>query len=98
MGANYRGSGIFGREAGSGRWKISTREQEARLVAEVEWNPFHTAAGLKAVVNFPRHKQTVRNRLRAANLRSRRGIPREVNKKKHVEELLVLRWEMTIRI
>ena len=32
---NYRRSGIFGRKAGSGRWKISTPEQNARLVAEV---------------------------------------------------------------
>ena len=67
---NYQRSGNFGRKAGSGNWKISTPEQDARLVAEVERNPFHTAATLKAIVNFPGHEQTVRNRLRAANLRS----------------------------
>ena len=55
-------------------------------MAEVERNPFHTAATLKAVVNFPSHEQTMRNRLRAANLRSRRAIPREV----HTEERFVL--------
>ena len=65
---NYRRSGIFDRKAGSGRWKISTPEWDARLVAEVEGNPFHTAATLKAVVNFPGHEKTVRNSLRAANL------------------------------
>ena len=32
---NYRRSGIFGHKAGSGRWKISTPEQDARLVAAV---------------------------------------------------------------
>ena len=67
---NYHRLGNFGRKAGSGSWKISMPEQDARLVAEVERNPFHTTATLKAVVNFPGHKQTMRNHLRAANLRS----------------------------
>ena len=57
-------------------------------MAEVERNPFHTAASLKAAVNFPSHEQTVRNRFRAANLRSRRVILREVHKE-HIEERLV---------
>ena len=86
---NYRRSGIFDREAGSGRRKIPTPEQDAGLVAEVEGNPFHTAATLKAVVNFPGLEQTVRNRLRAANLRSRRAITRELYKEEHIEEHLV---------
>ena len=60
--------------------KISTPEQDARLVAEVERNPFYTAASVKAVVNFPGHEETVRNHLRAANLRSQCAIPREVHK------------------
>ena len=88
MGAKLSTSGIFGRKAGSGRWKILTTEQDARLVAEVEWNLFHTTASLKAVVNFPGHEQTVRNHLRAANFRSRRAIPREVHKEEHIEERL----------
>ncbi|KAJ4437463.1 hypothetical protein ANN_17607 [Periplaneta americana] len=86
---NYRHSGIFGLKAGSSRRKISTPQQDARSVAEVERNPFHTAATLKAVVNFPDHDQNVRNRLRAANLRSRRAIPREIHKEEHIEERLV---------
>ncbi|KAJ4446693.1 hypothetical protein ANN_13390 [Periplaneta americana] len=86
---NYQRSAIFGRKAGSGRRKISTPQQDTRLVAEVERNPFHTAATLKAVVNFPGHDQTMRNRLSATNLRSRRAIPREAHKKEHVEERLV---------
>ena len=57
-------------------------------MAEVERNFFHTAAALKAVVNFRCHEQTVRNRLRAANLRSRRAIPGEVNEE-HIEERFV---------
>ena len=64
---NDRRSEMFGRKAGSSRWKISTPQQDARLVTEVERNPFHTAASLKAVVNFPGHEEIVRNRLRAAN-------------------------------
>ena len=52
---NYRRSRIYGRKAGSGICKISTPEQDARLVAKVERNTFHTAATLKAVVNFPGH-------------------------------------------
>ena len=44
---------------------------------------------MKAVVNFPGHEQTVRNRLRAANLRSLRAIPREVHKEEHIEERFV---------
>ena len=91
---NYRRSGNFGQKAGSGSWKISTPEQDARLVAEVDRNPFHTAASLKAIVNFPGHEQTVRNSLRAANLRSRRAIPREVQKEEHIEERLI--FEMGI--
>ena len=86
---NYRRSGNFGRKAGSGIWKISTPEQYARSVAEVEMNPFHTAATLKAVFNFPGHEQTVRNRLRDTNLRSRRAIPREVHKEENIEEHLI---------
>ena len=86
---NYQRSGNFDRKAGSGSWKISTPEQDARLVAEVERNPFNTAASLNAVINFPGHEQTVRNRLRAANLRSRRAILREVHKEEHIEEHLV---------
>ena len=58
-------------------------------MAEVERNPFHKAAILKAVVIFPGHERTVRNRLRAANLRSRRAIPREVHKEEHTEERFV---------
>ena len=83
---NYRRTVNFGRKAGRGSWKISTPEQDARLVAEVERTPFHTPATLKAVVNFPGHEQTVRNRLRAANLRSRGASPREVHKEEHIEE------------
>ena len=49
-------------------------------MAEVERIPFYTAASLKAVVNCPGHEQIVRNRLRAANLRSQCAIPREVHK------------------
>ena len=86
---NYRRSGIFGQKAGHGRWKISTPEQDARLVAEVERNPFHTTASLKAVVNFPGYKQTVINHLWAANLRSGHAIPREVHKEEPIEERLV---------
>ena len=86
---NYRRSGIFGRKAGSGRWKISTPEQDARLVTEAEGNSFHTAASVKAIVHFPGHEQTLRNRLRSANLRSRRTIHREIHKEEHIEERLV---------
>ena len=83
---NYRRSGNFGgRKAGSGSWKISTPEQDARLVAEIQRNPFHTSATLKAVVNLPGNEQTVVNRLRAANLRSRPVIPREVHEE-HIEQ------------
>ena len=56
-----------------------------QISAKVERNPFLTAATLKAVVNFPGHERTVRNRLRAANLRSRRAIPREVHKEVRIE-------------
>ena len=69
---NYQRSGNFGRKSGSGSWKISTPEPDARLVTEVERNAFHTTASLKAVVYFPSHEQTVRNRLRTTNSRSRR--------------------------
>ena len=86
---NYQRLGSFGRKAGSGSWKISTPEQDARLVVEVERTPFHEAAILKAVVNFPGQERTVRNRLRAANLRSRRAIPREVHKEERIEERFV---------
>ena len=58
-------------------------------MAEVEGNPFDTAATLKQVVNFPGHEQNVRNSLRAANLRSRPAIPRKVLKEEHIEERLV---------
>ena len=61
-----------------------------RLVAEVERNPFHNAASLKGAVNFPGHEPTVRNRLRGANLRQQRAIPREVHKEEHIEERLGL--------
>ena len=61
MGAKLSMFGNFQRKAGSGRWKIAAPEQDARLVAAVEGNPFHTAATFKAVVNFPGHAQTVRN-------------------------------------
>ena len=58
-------------------------------MAEVQRNPFHIAASLKAVLNFPVHEQAVRNRLRAANLRSRRAISREAHKEERLEERLV---------
>ena len=58
-------------------------------MAEVETNPFHTAAILKTLVNIPDHEKTVKNRLRAVNLRSRHAIPREVRKEEHIEERLV---------
>ena len=65
--------------------KFQHQKKDARLVAEVKRNPFHTAASLMTVVNFPGHEQTVRNCLRAANLSSRRDIPREVHKEEHIE-------------
>ena len=52
MGAKLSMFGNFDRKAGSGRWKISTPEQDARLVAAVEGNPFHTAATLKVLLIF----------------------------------------------
>ena len=58
-------------------------------MAEIERNLIHTSASLKAVVNFPGHEQTVRNRLRAANLRSGLAISRDVHKEEHIEERLV---------
>ena len=58
---NYRRSGRFRRKA----ILEGIFRQDARLVAEVEMNAFHTAANLKAAANFSRHEQTVRNRLNA---------------------------------
>ena len=85
---NYQSSGNFCRKAGSGRRKTSTSQQDVRLVAVVERNPLHTAATLKALVNFPKHEQTLRNHLSTANLRSRHAISREVHKEEHIEERL----------
>ena len=59
-------------------------------MAEVEKSSFITAASLKAVLNFPGYEQFVKNRLMAANLRSRRAISREVHKEEHIEECLGL--------
>ena len=57
-------------------------------MAEVEGNPFHTAASLKAVVNFPGHTDREKS-LRVANLKSQLAIPREIHKEEHIEERFV---------
>ena len=49
----YRRDGQVGMCMGTGLWRVSSRAQDAALVAEAERNPFFSARDLKAAVGFP---------------------------------------------
>ncbi|KAJ4432086.1 hypothetical protein ANN_20700 [Periplaneta americana] len=60
-----------------GRSRISTREEVAMLLSEVENHPFRTASQLKMASNFPGFPHTVKRRFRERGIRCRRAVRRE---------------------
>mgnify|MGYP003623790303 CR=1 FL=1 len=74
---------------------VSTPDQDARLVAEVERYPFLSPAPLMANTGFPGHVQTVRNRLRSRRLRSRWALSKGILREEHSDERLVFAVEKT---
>ncbi|KAJ4430218.1 hypothetical protein ANN_22429 [Periplaneta americana] len=60
-----------------GRPHISTREEDAMLLREVETHPFRPASQLKMASNFPGSSHTVKKRFREHGIRCRRAVRRE---------------------
>jgi len=55
----YRRDQQVGRRKGTGLWRVSSADQDAALVAEVERNPFFSARNHKAATGFPGQKGTI---------------------------------------
>ena len=74
----YRKDQQVGRLKGTGLWRVSSPDQDAALVAEVDRNPLLSARDLKAATGFPGQKDTIILRLRAAGLRARHAAVKEL--------------------
>lgn len=73
----YRNFGEVGRRPGSGRPRVSTREQDEALGRAVMEDSFRSARDLKAASGFPGCLRTVNNRLRTDyNIRHYRAAPK----------------------
>ncbi|KAJ4449243.1 hypothetical protein ANN_00640 [Periplaneta americana] len=57
-----------------GRPRITTREEDAMLLREVENHPFRTASQLKIASNFPNSPHTMMRRFRERGIRCRRAM------------------------
>jgi len=79
----YRRDQQVGRRKGTGLWRVSSPDQDAALVAEVERNPLFSARDLKAAIGFTGQKDTIISRLRAAGLRARHAAVKELLNDKH---------------
>jgi len=79
----YRRDQQVGRRKGTGLWHVSSPDQDAALVTEVERNPFFSARDLKAATGFPGQKDTIISRLRAAGLRARYAAVKELLTDEH---------------
>jgi len=79
----YRRDQQVGRRKGTGLWRVSSPVQDATLVAEAERNPFFSARDLKAATDFPGQKDTNISRLRAAGLRERHAVVKELLTDEH---------------
>jgi len=72
-----------GRLKGTGLWRVSIPAPDAALVAEGERNPLFSARDLKAATGFPGQKDTILSRLRAAGLRARYAVMKELLTDEH---------------
>jgi transposase-like protein len=63
--------------AGTGFWRVSSQDEDARLVDEAQENPFLNFVQLKRNTAFPGCPRTVRNRMTEAGLRSRSAAVKE---------------------
>jgi len=59
----YRRDQQVSRRKGTGSWRVSSTDQHAALLVEVERNPFYSASNLKAATGFPGQKDTIISRL-----------------------------------
>ena len=79
----YRKSHNLGRRPGSGRRHISTREEDAALVAETERDPFQSSVDLIQAVNFSGCPQTARNRLKEVGIHCHHAAVKEILNVEH---------------
>jgi len=79
----YRRDQQVGRRKGTGLWHVSSPAQDAALLAEAERYPFFSARDLKAATGFPGQKDTITSRLKAAGLRSRHAVVKELLTDEH---------------
>jgi transposase len=62
------------RQVGTGRQKLSTKEEDNNLIQFLENNPFKIAVEARQMTQFPASARTARRRIRtASNLRNRAG-------------------------
>jgi hypothetical protein len=79
----YRRDGQVERRKGTGLWRISSPAQDVGLVAEAETNPFFSARDLKAATSFPGQKDAIISRFKAAGLRARHAVVKELLTDEH---------------
>ena len=73
----YEETGSVRRQRGSGRQRVSSAQDDQRLIAQCRQQPFMSARQLREETNFPGDVTTVRRRLRAVGLRSYRAAVKE---------------------
>ena len=100
----YRESHNLGRRPGSDRRRVSTREEDAALVAEIERDPFQSSVDLIHAVNFLGCPQTARNRLKEVGIHCYHGAVKEILNVEHrrrrlefaVENIIHCDWKKKI--
>lgn len=73
----YRETGEVARRNSTGRKRVTSQDQDRRLVAEARANPHSTASQLRHATNYPGSRQTAIRRLQEANLHARRSAVKE---------------------
>jgi transposase-like protein/transposase len=90
---HFHETGNLQRKHASGRPRVSTSDEDRRLVAEAVARPLSTAHILKAAAQFPGSRKTVVRRLRESNLFARRAARKQHLKAEHIRHRLVFAQE-----
>lgn len=94
----YQERGNVARKNGSGRPRASSAVQDRSLIEECRRHPFMSARQLKQASGFPGDVNTVRRRLRNANLRSFRAARKEKLSESHMVDRLAFAEENIGRV
>ncbi|KAG8238686.1 hypothetical protein J437_LFUL016565 [Ladona fulva] len=86
---NWEESQCVDRKVGSGRPKVTTKEEDSHIVDYVQRKPFLTAEEARCAVGLSISSQTVRRKLRFSGLEARRAAVKEILTDAHKQARLV---------